>query len=74
MTLPERPRVYRATRLRDERGGETSFARPVALIRWDRERVVPWLARALDEMCGCPADDWLEDAEAIFDALDQEGT
>jgi len=45
--MTDRPRVYSATRVRHPNGGETSFAEPVTLIEWSRERTIPAMTAAI---------------------------
>lgn len=67
----DRPRVYSAIRIRHQGGGETTFAVPVTLIEWSREKVVPVMEAALRDQIYAPPGEWRPEVEAIFDALDR---
>lgn len=73
--MTDRPRVYRASRVRHG-GGLTSFAEPVTLIEWDREKVVPVIMAAIQTYLQAGEGDTYDprgEADAIFDALDTSG-
>lgn len=77
MPMTDRPLVYGATRIRHHGGGETTFAEPVTLIEWDREKVVPVVMAAIQTYLAAGEGDTYDprgEADAIFDALDREGT
>ncbi len=72
--MTDRPRVYSAIRVRHYGGGETSFAKPVTLIEWNREKVLSVMTAAIRAYDEDSDGEWTAEgtARAIYGTLDHD--